>query len=117
MQEESKPVEEVWTREGCFIKEYLNDPHLPEVSVARSRVEPGVTTELHALDVIEWYCIHAGQGLMRVGDREPFMVSTGDTVRIPADREQQITNTGETDLLFLCVCVPRFTTASHTALE
>ena len=117
MSDKSKPVQEIWTRERCFIAELLNDPALPEVSVARCRVEPGVTTELHALNVLEWYCIEQGEGLMRVGSGEPYAVIAGDSVRIPADCEQQITNTGDVDLLFLCVCVPRFTTDCYSALE
>ena len=111
----SKP--EVLTRERCFIEEYLNDPTVPEVSVAKCRVEPGVTTELHSLDVLEWYCIQSGTGLMRVGDKPPFYVAIGDAIRIPVDCEQQITNVGDTDLLFLCICIPRFTPPSYRAQE
>lgn len=117
MAENSKQAEEVWSSERCFITELLNVAALPDVSVARTRVESGVTTELHALSVIEWYVIQSGEGLMRVGSDEPFAVGPGDTVHIPAGCEQQITNTGGADLLFLCVCVPRFTAATYTALE
>lgn len=85
--------------------------------MARARVEPGVTTELHALAVDEWYVIEAGQGLMRVGDRAPFPVAHGDTVKIPKHCAQQITNTGSDDLVFLCVCAPRFWRESYTPLE
>ena len=64
-----KPVE-VATDERCWITELLNeDDRLTDVSVARTRVEPGVTTQLHALTVLEWYVIESGTGRMRVGDR------------------------------------------------
>ena len=109
--------QELWTRERCFITELLNDAGQPEVSIARARVEPGVTTELHALSVDEWYVIEAGQGLMRIGDREPFPVAPGDTVKIPKHSAQQITSSGGDDLVFLCVCVPRFWRESYTPLE
>lgn len=115
MGQKSKPVE-VETRERCFIAELLNDPGVPDVSVARTRVLPGITTELHALSVLEWYVIRSGRGLMKVGETE-FAVAPGDTVRIAAGRQQQITNTGDKDLLFLCVCVPRFTPDVYTSLE
>ena len=117
MSDKSETPVEFWTGERCFITEYLNVAELPDVSVARTRVEPGVTTELHALSVIEWYLIQSGHGLMRVGDAEPYAVGPGDTVKIPANSQQQITNTGSDELLFLCVCVPRFTPDAYTSLE
>ena len=117
MDDKPKPEAGTWTRERCFIHELLNSPDIPDVSVARARVEPGVTTELHALSVTEWYVIEAGQGLVRVGADSPRRVVPGDTVHIPAGRKQQITNTGGADLLFFCVCVPRFSTAAYTSFE
>ena len=116
MVKKAKPPE-FWTRERCFITELLNNEEQPEVSIARARVEAGVTTELHALAVHEWYVIEAGQGLMHVGDREPFAVGHGDTVTIPKHCAQKISNIGEEDLVFLCVCVPRFLQESYTSLE
>jgi len=115
MTDKPKPGEETWTSERCFIAEYLNDE--PEVSIAHARVEPGVTTELHALSVSEWYIIKTGQGIMRVGDEPPFAVAPGDTVTIPKHAAQQITNTGRTDLRFFCVCTPGFSQECYTSLE
>ena len=85
--------------------------------MARARVEPGVTTALHVVEVDEWYLIESGEGLVRVGDREPWPVAAGESVRIPCGVPQQITNTGLTDLLFFCVCVPRFTPEAYRSLE
>lgn len=113
----AKPAVEVWTDERCFITELLNSDSQPEVSIARTRVEPGVTTQLHQLSVFEWYVIESGQGLMRVGDETPFRVGPGDTVRIPKHAAQQITNTGRDDLVFLCVCAPKFSQECYTPLE
>jgi mannose-6-phosphate isomerase-like protein (cupin superfamily) len=109
-----EPIE-FWTRERCFITELLNDDAWPEVSLARCRVEPNVTTELHSLDVAEWYVIEQGEGRMQVGSEEPFDVGPGDTVAIAPHRPQQICNTGDTDLIFLCICAPRFNTDCYTA--
>jgi mannose-6-phosphate isomerase-like protein (cupin superfamily) len=108
---------EVWTRERCFITELLNSARHPEVSVARTRVEPGVTTELHRLGVAEWYVIEQGTGMMQVGRETPFGVNPGTIVAIPQHRAQRIRNTGDTDLVFLCVCAPRFTVDCYTAVE
>lgn len=113
----TKPGVEVWTTERCYITELLNSDKQPEVSIARTRVEPGVTTQLHQLSVFEWYVIERGQGLMRVGDEAPFPVGPGDTVAIAKDTAQQITNTGQDDLKFLCVCAPRFLQECYTSLE
>jgi hypothetical protein len=40
---------EYYFDEGCHILEMSNSPDDPEVSIARARVEPGVTTRLHRL--------------------------------------------------------------------
>lgn len=116
MRNKRKPVE-IATRERLYITEFLNDPSLPDVSVARARVEPGVTTERHALSVLEWYVVESGSGLLRLGGRDAFTIGPGDAVEIAAGRAQQVTNTGDADLLFLCVCVPRFTPDTYTPLE
>jgi mannose-6-phosphate isomerase-like protein (cupin superfamily) len=112
-----KAKPEVWTRERCFITELVNDDAWPEVSLARCRVEPGVTTELHALAVLEFYVIERGSGLMHIDDDAPFAVEPGDTVTIPKRAAQSITNTGEDDLVFTCVCSPRFSQDCYTSLE
>lgn len=109
--------EELWTSERCYIREILNDPRVPETSLAESRVEAGMTTELHRLSVAEWYLITSGQGLMQVGNNAPFDVGPGDSVVIPAGTAQRITNQGETDLEFQCLCVPRFSPDCYEALE
>ncbi len=108
---------EFWTRERCFITELLNDDEQTEVSIARARVEPGITTELHALSVAEWYVLEVGEGRMRIGDNEPFDVQGGDILAIPKNVAQQISNTGAVDLEFLCVCVPRFSPECYKSLE
>lgn len=99
---------ETLTAEGCHIRELLNDPRVPEVSLATARVEPGVTTALHRVDVREWYVFVAGTGLMTIGDEKPFPVRPGDTVVIPAGVPQCIRNMAESDLVFHCICQPRF---------
>ena len=86
---------EVWSEERCYITELLNDPAHPEVSLARCRVEPGVTTQLHRLAVVEWYVVSDGQGRMELGQDPPFLIAPGDVVRIPAGTPQRVTNVGE----------------------
>ena len=96
------------TGERCAITEILNDPACPEVSLARARVAPGVTTRLHAVaGTVERYVIVAGRGVVEVAG-ETAAVGPGDRVLIPAGAAQRIGNTGESDLVFDCVCTPRF---------
>lgn len=108
---------ESWYRERCFIRELVNTPEISDFSLAETRVEPGVRTELHRLDVNEWYIIRSGIGKMEVDGGSWFDVMAGDVVPIPADISQRIENTGSVDLVFECVCLPRFTTASYVSLE
>lgn len=109
-------LREFATSERCFITELLNHPTRPELSLARARVTPGVTTELHALDVEETYVIEAGSGVMEVGG-EHFRVGPGDSVRIPEGTPQRIENDGSVDLVFLCLCRPRFRPEGYASLE
>lgn len=108
---------EVWTTERCYIAELMNHEGSPEVSIARTRVEPGVTTQLHTLEVAEWYVIESGYGLMTVGDRTPYEVGPDDVVYIPKGVAQKIRVIGNDDVLFLCVCVPRFKLEHYASLE
>ncbi len=109
--------DEFYTRERVWVTELLNDPAAPAVSLARCRVLPGVTTELHRLSVAEWYVIESGTGAMEVGGEEPFAVGAGDVVAIPKGVSQRITNTGQADLLLQCICLPRFTPRCYEGLD
>ncbi|RLA27242.1 MAG: cupin domain-containing protein [Gammaproteobacteria bacterium] len=115
--DESGTADEFWTQERCFIREVVNKPEIQDFSLAESRVEPGVTTQLHKLSVNEWYIILAGKGQMEVGDRPAYAVTKGDVVAIPAETSQRIHNNGDTNLLFQCVCLPRFTPDCYISLE
>ena len=64
-----QPETEFYTDEHCHIIEMFNTEHDENCSIARARVEPGVTTQLHGLkETIERYVILTGQGLMEVDD-------------------------------------------------
>lgn len=104
------------TPERCFVLETWNVEDDPAVSIARARVEPGVTTQLHSLDVDERYVIVAGSGRVEVGEIQEE-VGPGDVVVIPAGVPQRITNDAEQDLVFYCVCSPRFRPSGYRPLE
>ena len=104
--------------ERCHIVEVANDADDEAVSIARARVEVGVTTAWHRLaGISERYIIISGEGRVEIEGIEPTVVVPGDVVRIPADAAQRIANTGSEDLIFYAVCAPRFRTEAYTNLE
>jgi mannose-6-phosphate isomerase-like protein (cupin superfamily) len=103
------PGDEYYTSEGCHIIEISNSPDDPDVSIARARVEPGVTTRWHRLhETAERYVILQGRGRVEIGSLGPKEVAAGDVVLIPPMCRQRITNIGSEDLVFLAICTPRF---------
>ena len=109
---------EFYTPERCYITELQNEDTDKACSIARARVLPGVTARLHALrDITERYVILEGQGAVEIDGCGPITVSPFDVVNIPAGVSQRITNTGSSDLIFLCICTPRFRAESYLDLE
>jgi mannose-6-phosphate isomerase-like protein (cupin superfamily) len=109
---------EYFTEERCYILELSNRADDPAVSIARARVTPGVATKRHrVIGTEERYVILQGTGLVSVGKAALREVSAGDVVRIPAGVEQSIFNRGHTDLIFLCICTPRFERRNYESLE
>ena len=109
---------EFYTREHCYITETCNSADDPDVSVARARVEPGVTTRWHRLSgITERYCILSGTGLVEAGELPAEQVTAGDVVVIPPMCPQRISNTGTDDLVFLAICSPRFSEDCYEDIE
>jgi mannose-6-phosphate isomerase-like protein (cupin superfamily) len=106
------------TSERCFITEWLNSGDDPELSIARARVEPGVTTEWHLLRTsAERYVILEGTGDVEVGDLPAQVIGPGDIVVIPPGVRQRITTTSESPLVFLAICTPRFSPQDYEIAE
>lgn len=109
---------EFYTPERCFIQEVANDAGDSQISVARARVAPGVTTAWHKLIATsERYLIISGQGRVQLGQSAPVDVTAGDVVRIPAETPQRIENCGPDDLVFYAICVPPFQPDAYISLE
>jgi mannose-6-phosphate isomerase-like protein (cupin superfamily) len=121
MHEQIKPVDEraeYFTAERCYILELSNSGDDPDVSIARARVEPGVTTRWHRLDgITERYVILSGSGRVEIGALTAQDVGPGDVGIIPPLCPQRITNTGADDLVFLALCSPRFTEAAYRDID
>ena len=112
-----RSTDEFYLDEGCYIVELHNTDTDAGCSIARARVEPGVTTELHCLrDIVERYVIVSGRGVVEVDGQPPAEVAVMDVVIIPANHSQRIRNTGDSDLVFLCVCTPRFAAEKYIQL-
>ncbi|MGR9087430.1 MAG: cupin domain-containing protein [Gammaproteobacteria bacterium] len=112
------PTKEFYTPERCFIIELSNTPDDPDVSIARARVAPGVTTRWHRVrDTVERYVILEGWGLVEIGDLPPRRVGPGDVALIPAYCRQRIANKGQCDLVFLAICSPRFTSEAYEDID
>jgi len=104
--------------EKIYVKELLNPKTsgINYVSIAKIRVQPGVTTSLHKLTVNECYLILEGKGRVRVGDTISE-IGPEDAVVIPAGVAQQITNIGESQLIFICVTNPGWTENCYSTVK
>ena len=110
--------EEFYTPEKCHIAELSNSTDDPEVSIARARVAPGVTTRWHRLSgTSERYYILSGHGFVEIGELTQRKVSAGDIVLIPPMCRQRIANVGEDDLVFLAICTPPFSNDAYEDIE
>ena len=110
---------EFYTDEKCHILELLHSNSSKPFSLARARVEPGVTTLWHSLkNTEEHYVIISGQGIMEIDHSQSYAVTKGDIITIPANIPQRITNTSDNnDLVFYAICSPAFNKENYTDLE
>jgi len=116
--EHYRPHTEFHTGERCHIVELHNTPDDARCSIARARVEPGVATRLHCVqDTAERYVILEGAGRVEVAGQPAVRVGPLDIVTIAPGAPQRITNSGAQDLVFLCICTPRFELRNYLDLE
>ena len=100
---------EYWFEEGCYILELSNTSADEDCSIARARIPAGGTTKVHQLrQTIERYVILQGHGTVSINGAPAEPVAPLDVVLIPENAEQSISNVGAGDLVFLCICTPRF---------
>ncbi|MFH1397169.1 MAG: cupin domain-containing protein [Candidatus Omnitrophota bacterium] len=74
-------------------------------SLAYAVVGPKKATKPHKLKTSEVYYVLEGRGRMYI-NKESRGVHPGDTIYIPPRCLQYIENTGESDLVFLCIVDP-----------
>ena len=95
--------------DGSFVKELLhrkNEDISFGCSVAHARVPAGGKTAPHVLgERAEAYIVLEGEGIVHVGE-ESEKVGRGNIVYIPAGKVQWVENTGDSELVFLCIVDP-----------
>jgi len=75
-------------------------------SIAHAIVKPGNASLSHRIKTsTEIYFILNGRGRMYI-DEESEDVGPGDTIYVPPNAIQYIENTGDTNLVFLCIVYP-----------
>lgn len=110
--------DEFYTEERCHILELYNTANDRDQSIARARVEPGVTTAWHRLiDTFETILVLSGQGTLELNEESRIEIKQGSVIRIPENCPQRVTNTGNEDLIFLCYCSPAFGDHCYDDLE
>ncbi len=103
--------EKILALDGTVLRELLNPRHEKAdlklgYSLAHAIVKPGESSAPHRFfEASEVYYVLQGTGRMHIDD-ETADVSMGDTIYIPPMGVQYIENTGESDLVFLCIVSP-----------
>jgi len=100
--------EEFVAGDNCTLREILHPDKADlalRYSLAHAVVRPGDTTWQHRLRTSEVYYILSGTGVMHI-DGASAPVRAGSTVYIPPRAIQCITNSGNADLVFICIVDP-----------
>ena len=106
------------TAENVRILECWNRGADPRLSIARARLAAGESSEVHWLDgVDERFVILSGHGILEAGHVTDQSLAPGDVAFVPAGARQRLHNPGPDDLVFLCLCTPRFTPECYHAGE
>ena len=103
-----RDCEEFIAGDGSILRELLHPDKADlqiRYSLAHARVRPRLKTTPHKLKSTEVYYIIAGRGRMHI-DAESFEVGPETAVCIPPNSAQYIENTGDCDLVFLCIVDP-----------
>jgi len=106
-------------RDDSILREFLHpEKSALEIrySLAHAKVLAGRKTQPHRLKTSEVYYIVAGEGVMHV-DEEAVKVGPNCAIYIPPRAVQYIENTGNGDLVFLCIVDPAWRPEDEEVLE
>jgi mannose-6-phosphate isomerase-like protein (cupin superfamily) len=116
---ELSKCKEITSGDNALLKEIFNplkDPLALNCSMAVARVQPGETTFLHRLKNSEVYYFLSGKGEMIV-DGERKKVAAGFAVYVPPGAEQQVSSTGDSELVFICIVDPAWKKEDEEVLK
>jgi len=108
--------DEFWLDERIYIRELMNAPEEPALSLARFRVPAGSTTQLHSLTITEWYVMESGAGIIEI-DGQELPIKAGDCAKINPGQSQRVINKSDEELVFQSICTPRWTPECYNNLE
>ncbi|RKZ28867.1 hypothetical protein DRQ36_09800 [bacterium] len=112
-------IEPFITKDKSEIREIMS-PAIGSVerqSLAEAILYPGQSTIEHIHKISEEiYYILEGEGVMWQ-DGEEHEIGPGDAIANLPGVPHRITNTGDTPLLFLCICTPHYTHEDTVLLE
>jgi mannose-6-phosphate isomerase-like protein (cupin superfamily) len=100
--------EEFTAGDGSLLRELLHPDKADlaiRYSLAHAIVKVRHATTPHILKTTEVYYIMEGEGIMHINE-ESAKVYPGAAIYIPPRSRQFISNTGKTDLIFLCIVYP-----------
>lgn len=94
--------------ERCHITELYNLHKDENLSIAKARVEKGVSTAFHSLkDVDEKYVILLGQGIVEVGELPPTEVLHLEMLYVSLPEQNKELQTLAIQILFFSVSAPQ----------
>jgi mannose-6-phosphate isomerase-like protein (cupin superfamily) len=108
--------------DGTILRELLNPLHDKRgfhlgYSIAHATISVGKTSLPHRLlEASEVYYILQGRGLMHI-DAEKEEVGPGSLIYIPPQATQYLENTGNTDIVFLCIVDPYWQPSDEELVE
>jgi len=105
--------------DGSLLRELANAQtakHSFRYSIAHAVVAPHTKTKPHSLKTSEVYYVLQGDGCMHVG-KESAAVEAGCLIEVAPLSTQYIENTGEKDLVFLCIVGPGWRKEDELILE
>jgi len=88
------------------------DPVKIGYSIAHAYLKPNKSSLPHRLNGSEVYHITAGTGTIYV-DKNKQPIQQGDTIYVPPGSLQFVKNTGDKDLIFICIVEPAWTPESE----
>jgi len=103
-----QPLMEYFTHEKFYVTEWWNNEEDPALSVARMRVEPGITTRPYRLHgITERYLFLSGRAIVEI-DGVSREVGPGEGILIKSGAKRSVRNIGKRDVGLLAICRPRF---------